>query len=929
MQAPLWWAIALLDIPEGSVEWKIRAAAQAGRVARVEAHEQMAAVWFNLKHRAQMLADRTPIEAWREKAWEQREKNGQPAGPIALAVRDAMLYSERAFVEWADLRDDEGKQIVLADFHIEVLRAMRQCDPAAVFVPLEHGKLVSHLSPIITPNGKTVHGNLRPGDYVFGPDGRPTKVVAIGKEDVATMRVTFSDGESIDCHPNHEWRVYDRSYASTYGSDNPKCWRVLTTKHIAGKKYRSGNRSLLQVEYTEPLEFPHADQPMDPYTLGLWLGNGSVGKGLISRHSDDSYEVPYTTKSVWKHPGENECCVTYVGLREHLQSLGVLADKHIPHAYLWASRQQRWDLLCGLMDSDGSVDDRGRCRFVNTNLALIEGVEHLLRTFGIRTRRLVAEPALSSSGVQGLNRVYTVAFAPATFPFRMQRKLAKCKVSKLKHTRRGIVSIEEIPPVPGRCIQVERPDGMYLVGETLIPTHNSYLSSIVVCLMDWAEWNNATETRIYWNDKLAEKWTVRLQSEVQYNDNLQRVFPWIRKPTRDDKATSWGSEGFAIGGRDLADRSFEPLTARGYSVGNRYSRVGADDWVTVGNAGSLNEQDKLLEYFFSGVMSMPQKLRRVSKYGTIWSSCYYIGTLYDRRDCGYRLSTQLRANGEKVIVRDVYPEGAANSHLVLWPEGRDAEYISKKRANMLPKSFNARFRNMVVDDSMETFTADDVDEACSVSLESGGLYAFGKVPHDSYAFIGYDPASGKRTRYSADPAICVYAEVPDRDDEGIETGGFSAHFVEWERLQGYDFPRQCQTIVNWSRRLLLPVVIEKNTLQGAYREYIRQLAPDVRVYDHQTQGEKWNSDDGVETFAPLFRNKRAVIHADQAPQSELRALQTQLIEWPQSAKTDLIMAFWFARARLRKRQKARSRPSIVPDSLPDYVAGRDRYWNAS
>lgn len=909
-----WWAISYLE-PKTPLEHKLRDFMESGLTEKVRTRNALGTgadhrgTWTKMVARARKYAETHPLSALREQAWQQREQKGKEAGPVAKALRHAALRSERAFVQIINLTHD-GEVWDLAEFQVHTIRAMRRNDVAAIYLPLEHGKLISHRTKVPTPDGWRLHGDLRIGDMVFGPDGIPTPVIAVHPDGEASLRVTFSDGESIEVHPKHEWRVFNR------GSQR---YEVRETGDIARLKFRSGNRSLLQVDYTQPVEMPEAKLPMDPYALGVWLGDGKSDDALVAHHGDDIHELPYPVRRRYV---QSETGVHYTRygteMRTALREADVWRDKHIPDAYLWASRQQRWDLLCGLMDTDGSVDDRGRCRFVNTNLQLIEGVEHLLRTFGIRTRRLVAQPSLSTSGIQGKQVVYTVGFAPSVFPFRLERKLRKCVASPRKHTRRGIVSVEPMESVPGRCISVGREDGMYLVGETMIPTHNSAISSILVPLMDWAEWPDATEIRVYWNQSHVTKWISLLMGQVEHNAEMQKVFPWIRKPTFEDVAKHWSSEGFSIGGRSTNVRSFEVLTARGGSVGNRGARTGCDDWVNPQNAGSQSVQDGLMDYLLAGPMTFREYTKRESIYGTVWGATFYCGTFFDRRDVGVRFHDWCVAEGYAALKFDVYVKGAQAPDIVLWPRGRPAEYIAKMK-RQLRKMFNKRMRNLIIDEGMETFSEDDVKAACQASLNAGDEYLFGRTPKGAHSLIGFDPAAGSKSRKAADPAIAVYSEVWHKDEVGKDTGEFTAHFVAFQRLHGYDFNKQCQTIVEWARQYRLPVVIEKNTLQSAYKSRIREMAPDIRVYDHQTGSEVWDPNDGVETFSPLFDSQHAVIHANGAPEDELNSLTQSLIDWPQPKEKDILMAFWFARSKMRKQVRTPREHDRVAGGLPDYL----------
>jgi len=73
--------------------------------------------------------------------------------------------------------------------------------------PPRHGKLCADSTPVLTTEGWKTHGELRPGDYVFHPSGRPVRVLEVHPPAVASVEVEISNGEVIKCHPAHEWVV--------------------------------------------------------------------------------------------------------------------------------------------------------------------------------------------------------------------------------------------------------------------------------------------------------------------------------------------------------------------------------------------------------------------------------------------------------------------------------------------------------------------------------------------------------------------------------------------------------------------------------------------------------------------------------------------------------------------------------------------------
>jgi hypothetical protein len=77
-----------------------------------------------------------------------------------------------------------------------------------VFMPPQHGKLLPIDTPILTTKGWVNHGDLRPGDFVYGQDGKPKKVIAnSGAYKWKVVNMTFQDGKTIKCANEHLWNI--------------------------------------------------------------------------------------------------------------------------------------------------------------------------------------------------------------------------------------------------------------------------------------------------------------------------------------------------------------------------------------------------------------------------------------------------------------------------------------------------------------------------------------------------------------------------------------------------------------------------------------------------------------------------------------------------------------------------------------------------
>lgn len=353
-----------------------------------------------------------------------------------------------------------------------------------VSLSVRHGKQLAHDTPILTPDGWTTHGELTPGDYVFGSDGNPVEVIALSDEGLSDYEIEFQDGEVIQCHANHEWVVWDAQRAS---------YQIHETHQIADFGLRVANRQdphwRFSVDYQPCISFPEQDLLIDPYVLGAWLGDGKSDGPVLCYHPDfpqparwisEVYGEP-THRWIHKDTGVYyDNWSTPYSFREDIDSLNLKNNKHIPEVYLRSSEKQRLALLAGLIDTDGSIGKKdGRVRFSNANKRLVDDVVELVRGLGYRAGVLECPPVISSSGIVGKQTIYQVTFTPKDGRVwcLIPHKAKRFKTGGITKSRKAIVDIRRCSPQPGRCIQVANADGIYLAGRSLTPTHNSELCS--------------------------------------------------------------------------------------------------------------------------------------------------------------------------------------------------------------------------------------------------------------------------------------------------------------------------------------------------------------------------------------------------------------------------------------------------------------------
>lgn len=398
-----------------------------------------------------------------------------------------------------------------------------------VTIPPQHGKELAYDTPVLTFNrGWVSHGELVVGDIVFGRNGEPVKVLALSEDCMSEYDVLFTDGTTIQCHGNHEWVVFNR-YSMK--------WETMETKTMAnivlntGVKSR-GNRNMLQVDANVCVDFDNVDLPLHPYLLGAWLGDGTAGSNVITHHPDDVAHVDYISSLGYKlisskpHRDTGIIRTSFDGFTMKLKEMGVWKSKRIPKQYLLSSREQRLELLAGLIDTDGYVYHKnGRVTFSNINKDLIDDVKDLVISLGCRVSVVSFPPKLSTSGIQGKHVVYQLAFNPNFhIPCKLERK--KTKNINPAVRKRGIVSIVKAQePKMGRCIQVE--GGIYLVGKTMIPTHNSELTSRMLPSYIFGKNPNAKIILSSYNADKAEEFNREIQRYLD-KPEYALLFPHVQ-----------------------------------------------------------------------------------------------------------------------------------------------------------------------------------------------------------------------------------------------------------------------------------------------------------------------------------------------------------------------------------------------------------------
>lgn len=381
------------------------------------------------------------------------------------------------------------------------------------------GKLSPLDSLVCTPKGFVTMGSLKVGSMVTDPTtGGACRVIAVHPHPVMPIwRFTFDDGASLEVGGEHLWAYRLSSHlrpGSKKSSEREFGKSVLGSvcQYSKWDRYRVGQtnevRALFEsgfkvrIPLTEPVIFtpwqsrakPNGETYVSPYLVGLFLGDGHIKSLRLTSMDQEIIDLAVAEGfSVSKKDGNAAVSLSARGARrkvldQYFRGKGLLDahswDKFVPQSLKSGPMADRLNVLCGLMDSDGTVDDRGRVYFTSTSRQLAEDVQFIVRSLGGKAR--LRAKSTRFTGTDGKKKAGREAYcvrlwhAKTSEFFNLPRKKAKCTDSWNGglELSRELVKVEYVGEKEARCITVSSPYGLY-VGNDFVVTHNS------VVLISW------------------------------------------------------------------------------------------------------------------------------------------------------------------------------------------------------------------------------------------------------------------------------------------------------------------------------------------------------------------------------------------------------------------------------------------------------------
>ena len=509
----------------------------------------------------------------------------------------------------------------------------------------EHRKENHVNTDVYTPTGWTKHGKLKAGDEVYSPDGLPVKILATTEiyTDSVLYDITFktfqdSTTEVITAGSGHIWDVI---YQDRTGRKEVWKEKQVTTKEVFEYTTRAKThkkKRWYKVKYCGPLNKPEIELPIDPYTLGAWLGDGSCGCGSITNGDDEIWDRIGKANYVGDlRDVANTKVGTVHGLVTKLKTIGLYAakshSKFIPEIYHNASIEQRTALLQGLMDTDGGVrSDKSHFRYGSTSEQLANNVKRLLWSLGV-----VANLYTFQSPEE--KPMWIVSFyTDGIEPFSTSYHKSRIKEKHYDYNYWYIKDVKRSPNAESNCIQVE--GGRYVTGKMIIPTHNSTIITFALTLQDIIKDSELCIVIFSITRPLSKDFLEQIKREAEDNKLLKQLYPDVFYQDPKKESPKWTMDDGLVFKRKGNPRECT-LEAHGFieglPTGSHFQIRVYDDMIDQKNCTNPDIMKKVIQQWELSLNLGSDRM--IDHYG-VCNVARYIGTRYHYNDVYGHLLTK-------------------------------------------------------------------------------------------------------------------------------------------------------------------------------------------------------------------------------------------------------------------------------------------------
>jgi hypothetical protein len=331
-------------------------------------------------------------------------------------------------------------------------------------------------TPIFTDSGWKTMGTLSKKDKVYDMNGNLTNILHLSSiKNKECYEIKFDNNETIVSDFEHRWLISflrDKKFKDVVMTTE-EIFNYLNELNNSGKRW---SHKLPKIKIAKALNNEKIELPIDPYVLGVWLGDGHSVDSKITQMNEKVWEEiikrGYTIGDDISQGGSGKATTrTIFGMRCKLRELSLISNKHLPEIYLKASYEQRLDVLRGFMDADGHYNV-SRKRFVmsTTREKQAHSFNTLISSLGIKGTFISYMKRVNGK----LINVYDICFSTDGLnPFLCRNQEGIVYGKQNNRTFKNIISVEKVDSVPTRCIEVESDTHTFLYGHTFSITHNT------------------------------------------------------------------------------------------------------------------------------------------------------------------------------------------------------------------------------------------------------------------------------------------------------------------------------------------------------------------------------------------------------------------------------------------------------------------------
>jgi hypothetical protein len=402
------------------------------------------------------------------------------------------------FVNPQDAPRPHNKQLLIDIFDsgktFEDFENLGKYEEALYIAGIGSGKCLARGTKIIRYSGKVdVVENIKQGDLLMGWDSKPRKVISLSRGREKLYKVTPTKGEPFIINQSHilSLKRTNRGIIANNGRLDQKAGEIINISVLEYLELSNKMKNILKL-WRVGINFKKKKVSIDPYFLGLWLGDGnSHNIGIATQDIEIKNEIYKQAKVcglvVNINQNKNKTCPTYIvtsgtklgsknrnSLLENFKQYNLIKNKYIPQVYKFNSKKIRLQLLAGLIDSDG-YQGNNCLEFSNKNKTLIDDITYLCRSLGFAA--YIKQRKTSCNGKSFISYRVSISGDLEKIPVQLERKKCTKRTQKKDVLLTGF-KIEPIGIGDYYGFDVDR-DHLYLLGDFTV-THNSYVSSMAI-----------------------------------------------------------------------------------------------------------------------------------------------------------------------------------------------------------------------------------------------------------------------------------------------------------------------------------------------------------------------------------------------------------------------------------------------------------------